>query len=55
MANIQCFHTGIRDELSKRNISKGREDKYPRNAPGREDIKRIAQVHTVKEQRKRLL
>lgn len=54
--NIQWFHMGIRDELSKRNISEGREDKHPsQNALEREDIKCIAQVHTVREQRKRLL
>lgn len=46
----------IRDELSKRGISKGREDKHPSgNSLVREDIKCIAQVHTVREQRKRLL
>lgn len=47
---------GIRDELPKRNISKGREDENPsQNSLEREDIKCIAQVHTVREQRKKLL
>lgn len=55
-AQYSVVSYSIRDELTKRNISKGREYQHPsENALVREDFKYIAHVHSVREERKRLL